>query len=308
LVGYDTADDAGVYLLREDLAIVQTVDFFTPIVDDPYAYGRIAAVNSLSDVWAMGGEPITALSIAAFPREGVSFEVLGEIMRGGLDTLVENGVALLGGHTIDDKEIKYGYAVTGVVHPEKIVTNAGARPGDALVLTKPLGTGIISTAIKFDRVPPDSASASLTAMLQTSRDAARLMVEHGAHGATDVTGFGLLGHGAEFASASQVTLVIDSHSIPLLPNVLELAASKNTTRGGRANREYLGNSVRIAEDVDPNLVHVLYDPQTAGGLLIACPTENAETLTTALERSGYTDAVVIGRCEAAVGGLLIDIR
>jgi selenide, water dikinase len=297
-----------VYLVRDDLALVQTVDFFTPIVDDPYTYGQIAAVNSLSDVWAMGGEAITALTIAAFPREGVGFDVLGEIMRGGMDVLIENGVTLLGGHTIDDKEIKFGYAVTGVVHPDHIVTNTGARPGQALVLTKPLGTGIISTAIKFDRVPPESAEASVKAMLHTSREAARLMTAFGARGGTDVTGFGLMGHAMELAAGSDVTMRIDAASLPLLPHVMELAGAKNTTRGGRTNREYVGERARIAASVDPNLVHVLYDPQTAGGLLVALAAEKAEEFVAALRDAGYAEAAVIGRCEPREGDLLLDVN
>ena len=198
--------------------------------------------------------------------------------------------------------------MTGTVDPVKIVTNTGALIGDALVLTKPIGTGIISTAIKFDRVPPDSADASIRAMLHTSRDAARLMTAHGARGGTDITGFGLLGHAGELAAGSHVTIVLDSASIPLLPHVVELAASKNTTRGGRANREYIGDRVAIGDDVDPNLVHVLYDPQTAGGLLVALPTSRAFEYVAALKEAGYTDAAIIGRCEAPVEGRLIEVR
>ena len=195
LVGFDTADDAGVFLVRDDLALVQTVDFFTPIVDNPFVYGQIAALNALNDIWAMGGEALTALSVAAFPRAGLDWNVLQEIFAGGLDILTANDVVLLGGHTVDDPEIKFGYAVTGTVAPDRILRNTGARPGDVLVLTKPLGTGVISTAIKFNRAPADAVAASLQTMLQSSRTASRLMIDHGATGATDVTGFGLLGHG-----------------------------------------------------------------------------------------------------------------
>lgn len=297
-MGYDTADDAGVYLLRDDLALVQTVDFFTPIVDDPYTYGKIAALNSLNDVWAMGGEAVTALSVAAFPRKGVSYDVLAEIFRGGLETLVENGVVLLGGHTVDDPEIKFGYAVTGTIAPDRIVRNAGARVGDAIVLTKPLGTGIISTAIKFERAPAEAVDAALAAMLQPSRDAARIMLAHDAHGGTDVTGFGLLGHAYEVAVASRVHMRIEAARVPVLPHVLELAAKKNLTRGDRTNRDYTDGHVRISPTVDAQVVRALYDPQTAGGLFVALPPEQAATFVDALHRSGYASAAIIGHCDA----------
>ena len=285
------------YLLRDDLALVQTVDFFTPIVDDPHLYGRIAALNSLNDVWAMGGEAVTALSVAAFPRKGIPFSVLGEIFRGGLEVLVENGVALLGGHTVDDPEIKFGYAVTGTIHPDRIVRNAGARVGDALVLTKPIGTGIVSTAIKFKRAPSDVVETAQATMLHSSREAARLMLEAGANGGTDVTGFGLLGHAYEVAAASRVRLRIEASAVPVLPGVLELAARKNLTRGDRTNREYVEGHVTVSKAVDTNLLRALYDPQTAGGLLVALPAHAARGFVEALRRSGSHAAAVIGSCE-----------
>jgi selenide,water dikinase len=297
LVGYDTADDAGVFLIRDGLALVQTVDFFTPIVDDPYTYGRIAALNSLNDVWAMGGEALTALSVAGFPRKGLPFSILGDIFRGGLDTLTENGVLLLGGHTVDDPEIKFGYAVTGQIDPGRILRNAGARLADALVLTKPIGTGIVSTAIKFKRAPADVVDAALATMLHSSRLAARLAIDHGAHGATDVTGFGLLGHAFEVAAASHVRMRIDAASVPLLPGVLALAKAKNLTRGDRTNREYTEGRVRVAPSIDVNVARALFDPQTAGGLLVALPEENAASYVEALRDAGYVSAAVVGRCE-----------
>jgi selenide,water dikinase len=283
--------------VRDDLALVQTVDFFTPIVDDPRLYGKIAALNSLNDVWAMGGEAITALSVAAFPRKGVGYEILGEIFAGGLEALNENGVVLLGGHTVDDPEIKFGYAVTGTIRPDRIIRNAGARPGDALVLTKPIGTGIISTAIKFKRAPAAAVEASLAAMLHSSREAARLMLEAGANGGTDVTGFGLLGHAYEVAAGSRVRMRIDAAAVPLLTGVLQLAAAKNLTRGDRTNREYVEGYVRIARSVDANVVRALFDPQTAGGLLVALPEAAARPFVDSLHRSGYHAAAIIGRCE-----------
>lgn len=307
LVGYDTADDAGVFLLRDDLALVQTVDFFTPIVDNPFVYGQIAALNSLNDAWAMGGEAITALSVAAFPRKGLPFEILGEIFAGGLDILMENGVALLGGHTVDDPEIKFGYAVTGTIDPKRILRNSGARPGDAIVLTKPIGTGIVSTAIKFNRAPADVVEASLATMLQSSRSAARLALEHGAVGATDVTGFGLLGHAYEMVSASDLQLEICASAVPLLPGVVELARKKNVTRGDVTNRDYVDGHIRIAPDVDPNVVRVLFDPQTAGGLLVALAPDRADGLVDALRGAGYTSSTVIGAFAGPVPGGFLSI-
>lgn len=294
--------------MRDDLALVQTVDFFTPIVDDPYTYGRIAALNSLNDVWAMGGEAITALAVAGFPRKGVPYEVLGEIFRGGLEVLIENGVTLVGGHTVDDNEIKFGYAVTGTIDPAKIVRNAGARAGDALVLTKPIGTGVISTAIKFERAPGAAVDAALASMLHSSRVAARLMLEHDGHGGTDITGFGLLGHAFEIAAASKVRLEIDSSAIPILPHAVELAEAGNVTRGDRTNRAYTEGAVEIAGEVDPNLVKVLYDPQTAGGLLVALAPENAGPFVERLHEAGYAHAAIVGRCVKGSGRGEIAVR
>ncbi|MBC7933588.1 MAG: selenide, water dikinase SelD, partial [Rubrivivax sp.] len=201
IVGIETADDAGVYRLSEDLALVQTVDFFTPIVDDPFDYGRIAALNSINDVWAMGGTPLTALAVTCFPKKGVDFAILGEVMRGGLHVLTENKVALVGGHSVDNAQIMFGYAVTGTIDPRRVVTNRGARAGDALILTKPVGTGVISTGIKFGKASDEVMRASLATMLLSGREAALAMVEAGAHAATDVTGFALLGHAWELARA-----------------------------------------------------------------------------------------------------------
>lgn len=307
LVGFDTADDAGVFLLRDDLALVQTVDFFTPIVDNPFVYGQIAALNSLNDVWAMGGEAVTALSVAAFPRKGVSFDILQQIFAGGLDILVANGVALLGGHTVDDAEIKFGYAVTGTIDPNRILRNAGARPGDAIVLTKPIGTGIISTAIKFGRAPADSVEASLATMLHSSRTAARLAVTHGAAGATDVTGFGLMGHLFEMAVASRVAIELRASAIPLLPRVVELARKKNITRGDVTNREYVDGRVRVQPGVEPGLLQVLYDPQTAGGLLVSLTPADAEAYVAAVRADGYAAAAIVGTCVSADPGGFVTV-
>ncbi len=299
MVGFEHADDAGVYRLRDDLALVQTLDFFTPIVDDPFDYGRIAALNSINDVWAMGGTPITAMAITCFPRKGVDFAILGEIMRGGLSVLMENNVALIGGHSVDNAEIMFGYSVTGIIDPNQIATNDGARPGDVLILTKAIGTGVISTAIKFEKCPPEVAAASLQTMLTSARAAADLMREFGVKAATDITGFGLLGHAWEVAKASQVTFEIDAGKIPLLPQALELAAAGMLTRGDRVNRDYVGDDVAIAAVSKP-LQSLLYDPQTAGGLLICIAENRAQELLERLQQT-YPQTAMIGRVVKSQG-------
>src|SRR5262249_20641427 len=225
------------------LALVQTVDFFTPIVDDPYDYGRIAALNSINDVWAMGGTPITALAITCFPKKGVDFTILRDIMRGGLDILVENGVTLVGGHTVDDQQIMFGYAVTGTIQPDRIATSRGARPGDALILSKPIGTGVISTGIKFGKAEQRVIDASLETMLLAGRRAAEIMREFDVKGATDITGFGLIGHAWELARGSEVTVEIDSAKVPLIPGAIELARQGLLTSGDKTNRSYVGPDV-----------------------------------------------------------------
>lgn len=294
LVGIETADDAGVYLVREDLALVQTVDFFTPIVDDPFDYGRIAALNSINDVWAMGGTPITALAITCFPKKGLDFSILAEIMRGGLDILTENNVALLGGHSVDDPQIMFGYAVTGTIHPDKVITNRGARTGDMLILTKPIGTGVVSTGIKFGKASAEVMQASLSTMLLAGREAAAAMQEFGAHGATDVTGFALAGHAWEMARASRVTIEIEAASVPLIPGALALAAQGLLTSGDKTNRRYVGEDIEISDGVGKELASLLFDPQTAGGLLISIAAARADALLAHL-RERYPDAAFIGR-------------
>ena len=294
IVGIETADDAGVYRLSKDIALVQTVDFFTPIVDDPFDYGRIAALNSINDVWAMGGTPVTALAVTCFPKKGVDFSILGEIMRGGLQVLTENGVALVGGHSVDNQQIMFGYAVTGTIDPARVVTNRAARAGDALILTKPIGTGVVSTGIKFGKAGEEVTRASLATMLLSGREAARLMVEAGAHAATDVTGFALLGHAWELARASGVTLEIKAASVPLIPGASELAAAGMLTSGDKTNRGYVGDDVRLGEGINKELVSLLFDPQTAGGLLISIDAARADELLARL-RETYADAARIGR-------------
>jgi selenide,water dikinase len=294
MVGFDTADDAGVYRLRDDLAIVQTVDFFTPIVDDPFVYGQIAALNSINDVWAMAGTPLTALAITCFPKKGVDPEILGEIMRGGQETLNKYGVTLIGGHSVDNEQIMFGYAVTGVIDPAKIATNAGARPGDVIILTKPIGTGVISTGIKFARTSPEIAASSVETMLTSGKYAAEAMREFSVKGATDVTGFALLGHAWEMACASKVTIEIDANAVPFLDGAIELAAAGMLTSGDKTNREYIGADVEIGESVDRDVVKLLFDPQTAGGMLISIPAQRADSLLARL-RENYPQVDVIGR-------------
>ncbi len=294
LVGFDKADDAGVYRLRDDLALVQTLDFFTPIVDDPFDYGRIAALNSINDVWAMGGTPVTAMAITCFPKKGVDFSILQEIMRGGLSVLMENKVVLVGGHSVDNEQIMFGYSVTGVIDPNRIATNAGARPGDVIILTKPIGTGVISTGIKRAKASPEVVAESVATMMTPGKHAAEAIQQFDVKGATDVTGFALLGHVWEMACASDVTIEIDSARVPLINGALELAAAGMITGADKTNREYIGEDISIAAGLDQNLVKLFYDPQTAGGLLMAIPEEKADDLLLELRRS-YPRAEVVGR-------------
>jgi selenide,water dikinase len=297
LVGFDQADDAGVYRLRDDLALVQTLDFFTPIVDDPFIYGQIAGLNSINDVWAMGGTPVTALAITCFPKKGVDFSILQEIMRGGLSVLTENKVALIGGHSVDNEQIMFGYSVTGVIDPNHVATNSGAQPGDVIILTKPIGTGVISTGIKRAQAAPEVIAESIATMMTPGKYAAEAIAKFGVKGATDVTGFALLGHTWEMACASNVTIEIDSARVPLINGALELAAAGLMTGADKTNREYVGGDVEIAGGLNPNLIKLFFDPQTAGGLLLAIAEEKAGELWHEL-RSNYPRAEVIGRAKA----------
>jgi selenide,water dikinase len=294
IVGFDTADDAGVYRLRDDLALVQTVDFFTPIVDDPFDYGRISALNSINDVWAMAGTPITALAITCFPKKGVDPAILTEIMRGGLETLNRYGVTLIGGHSVDNEQIMFGYSVTGLIDPNRVARNSGAQPGDLIILTKPIGTGVISTGIKKERASEAIVSASVATMLTAGKHAAEAMREFEVKGATDVTGFSLLGHAWEMACASKATIELFACAVPLLDGAQELAAEGMLTSGDKTNREYVGADIEIAPSVDVNLLKLLFDPQTAGGMLIAVSEDKAEALLRTL-RENYPRAQIIGR-------------
>lgn len=274
LVGFDTADDAGVYRLTPECALVQTVDFFTPIVDDPTTFGAIAAANALSDIYAMGARPLCALSIVAYPARGEP-EVLIEILRGGAGKMQEAGCVILGGHSVADEEIKFGYAVTGVVHPQRVRTNRGAMPGDTLVLTKPLGTGLIATAMKRGLADPAHVAAAVASMLELNRAASEALADLNVHALTDVTGFGLIGHAREMAVASDVTLAIEQASVPLLPGALEYARAGAIAGGLKNNREFASCDVQVEAEMTPELLDVLYDPQTSGGLLAALPEADA---------------------------------
>lgn len=275
LVGYDKADDAGVFRISDSLALVQTVDFFPPIVDDPYHFGQIAAANALSDVYAMGGRPVTALNIVAFPAGDLPGEILSEILRGGGEKIEEADAVIVGGHSIKDKELKYGLSVTGLIDPNRIVTNAGAQVGDTLFLTKPLGTGIITTGIKREAV--DSALEEIVTrqMAQLNRDAAEIMLRHGVTAATDITGFGLLGHANEMAEASGCTLRIEAEMLPVMAEARNLAREGMIPGGAKSNRVFLDGKVSISDKIDSDLVDIMYDPQTSGGLLIAIPAESS---------------------------------
>jgi selenide,water dikinase len=270
LVDHRTGDDAGVFRLDEKTALVQTVDFFTPVVDDPATFGRIAAANALSDVYAMGGRPLTALSIAAFPETDFPLEWAAAIVRGGAEMLQEADCVLLGGHTVRDPEIKFGYAVTGLVNPSRILTNAGGRAGDVLVLTKPLGTGVIATALKAGKAPEDAALASARSMATLNRDAAAAALRHGVRCATDITGFGLAGHAAGIARESGVSLEIRAAELPLLPGAAALA-ERFQPGGLRANRKAFEPLVEYRGAVDESVRTLFYDPQTSGGLLLLVP-------------------------------------
>jgi selenide,water dikinase len=277
-----------VYVWEGGPALVQTVDFFTPIVDDPYVYGEIAAANSLSDIYAMGGRPVTALAIAGFPDSGLDHESIAAIFKGGFDKLREAGTALLGGHTVKDREIKFGYAVTGAVDPKRVLTNGGARPGDVLILTKPIGTGVVGTAIKFDRVKPALVDQAVAAMRTLNKAAAEaLHAVDGIHSCTDITGFGLLGHATEMADASNATVVIHASSVPVFDGVLDITR-KNRSGGMNSNREHFGNGVQFGPSVADELQDLLYDPQTSGGLLVAVDPLATDQAVNALERAGVT--------------------
>jgi len=289
LVGFDTADDAGVYKLTPELALVQTVDFFTPIVDDPYTFGAIAAANSLSDVYAMGGKPISALSLLAYPANG-DLDDLEQILKGGANKIHESGCVILGGHSIADDEIKFGYSVTGTVHPDRVKANAGARAGDALVFTKRIGTGVITTALKREIAKESDVQAAIDSMLTLNRRACEAMLAYDVHGCTDITGFGLMGHAREMALGSGVTIEIDTTAVQFLPGALDYARQGAIPGGLKNNREFASGAVEVTREIPAELENLLYDPQTSGGLLISLPEADAAQL-----ESKLPEAYRVGR-------------
>ena len=295
IVGVSTGDDAGVYRVAENLALVSTVDFFTPIVDDPYTYGQIAAANALSDVYAMGGRPLTALNIVCWPQAGLPAAMLADILRGGSEKAREAGVTIVGGHTVADDEVKYGMAVTGVIDPNRVVRNVGVRPGDALLLSKPLGTGILMTAFKRDQLPADQYAAAVRTMTQLNADAAAAMLKYDVHAATDITGFGLMGHAFKMADGSGVTLVFEESDLPLLPGALELSRAGMIPAGGTRNREFYAPNVKILDEIAGEMATLAFDPQTSGGLLIAVAERDATALLADLQNAGLPDASIVGR-------------
>lgn len=294
LVGLDTSDDAAVYKLNEETALIQTLDFFTPIVDDPYQFGQIAAANALSDVYAMGGVPLIALNIVAFPN-CLPIEVLGEILRGGADKVKEAGALLVGGHSIEDNEPKYGLSVTGTVHPEKVLANSTAKPGDVLILTKPVGLGILNTCIKEELLDQYLVEEAIRVMANLNKVAAELMIETGANACTDITGFGLIGHALEMAEGSKVSIELDSHIVPVMEGALENARMGLVPAGTYKNRDYAGKRVRIDPTISEAMIDVLFDPQTSGGLLISLEPERAQILETLYGEKLQTAFARVGR-------------
>jgi selenide,water dikinase len=298
IVGLDRADDAGVYKISDDLALIQTVDFFTPIVDDPYAFGQIAAANALSDVYAMGGVPKTAMNLVAFPAKDMDISVLHRIIEGGLDKMQEAGVVLVGGHTVEDPELKYGLSVTGFIHPDRIFLKRNLKVGDRLILTKPIGTGVISTAIKGGLASKEITDLVTRVMATLNKDAAEVMQEYPVHAATDITGFGLLGHLAEMVVGSGCGVRIHAASVPVFKEVFEYAAMGLLPGGAYKNREFRQSMVDFAPNVDRTLQDVLFDPQTSGGLLISVAGNNAKGLLDGLKAKGLRDSAVVGEVVA----------
>ena len=306
LVGIATGDDAGVYRLAPGLAVVNTVDFFTPVVDDPFTYGQIAAANAMSDIYAMGGTPRTALNIVCWPQSGLPASMLAEILRGGAEKALEAGAVIVGGHSVADEEVKYGMAVTGVINPSRIIRNVGAKPGDALVLTKALGTGVLMTAFKRDRLAEEFYTAAVKSMAELNAAASTAMLRYAVHAATDITGFGLVGHASGMAEGSAVTLVFEESDLPLLPGALEMCRAGMIPGGGRRNREFFGPRTSINDEISDAMAELAFDPQTSGGLLIALPEDDATALLAELQQGGNLDAAIVGRVEQQ-GDFLIEL-
>ena len=305
IVGMERADDAGVYKLRDDLAIVQTLDFFTPIVDDPYTFGQVAVVNALSDVYAMGGKPLTAMNIVCFPVKTMDMSILRDILLGGLDKMREAEVTLVGGHSVEDAELKYGLSVTGIVHPDRVLTNTGAWVGDVLILTKPLGTGIINTAVKAGMTGEEAVAKSIKCMVDLNKKASELMLEVKVHACTDITGFGLLGHACEMIEGSNVGMVLHSAAIQFLSEAKEFAQMGLLPGGLYRNKEFRMHMVEIGQDVPDYLADILFDPQTSGGLLIAVPESEADMLLRRMHEEGIEEAAIVGEVAKEPRGKIV---
>lgn len=305
IVGMERAEDAGVYKLSDDLAVIQTLDFFTPIVDDPYIFGQVAAANALSDVYAMGGKPLTAMNIVCFPVKTMDMSILREILAGGLAKLHEAGVTLVGGHSVEDKELKYGLSITGVAHPQKVILNTGAKVGDRLILTKQLGTGIINTALKGGVADEVAVSKAVKCMVTLNGKASELMLTVDVHACTDVTGFGLLGHACEMIEGTDVGMVIYSSQVPFFPEVKELSEMGMIPGGLHRNREFRISMVEISPEIPLFMVDVLFDPQTSGGLLISVPGAEAEPLLDRMHKEGIEEAAIIGEVVAEPKGRIV---
>lgn len=293
------------YKLTGDLAIIQTVDFFTPVVDDPFTFGQIAAANALSDVYAMGGKPLTAMNIVCFPIQNMDIVVLREIIKGGIDKIREAGVVLLGGHSVDDQELKYGLSVTGTIHPDKVIRKEGAAPGDKLILTKPLGTGIISTAIKAGKASAQAITRIVASMTALNQKASEIMQAIGVNACTDITGFGLLGHAAEMIEGTDVGMVIYANSVPVFPEAKEMAAVGMIPGGLNRNRDYRKSIVKMEKAVDAITADILFDPQTSGGLLISVSSGKADLLLEKLRQAGILSVAEVGEVIGELKGKII---
>jgi selenide,water dikinase len=291
----DRLDDAGVYKISDDVAIIQTIDFITPIVNDPFFFGQIAAANSISDVYAMGGKPITAMNVVCFPKDTMDISVLREVLRGGLTKMQEAGIALMGGHSVSDPEMKYGLSVTGTVHPDRLITNSGARIGDDLVLTKPLGTGVISTALKARLISDEEMAEVIRSMATLNKAAAELMIELGAHACTDITGFGLIGHASHLVQEGEIGIELDLDSVPVFPGVMDLLKQEVSPGGLGRNKDFYSPVVEYQSRLPEYQHDILFDPQTSGGLLIALTPESAAEMVEQLHRMGLSEVAVIGR-------------
>jgi len=301
----ERSEDAGVYKLRDDLAIIQTLDFFTPIVDDPYTFGQVAAANALSDVYAMGGRPLTAMNIVCFPIRTMDISILNEVLAGGLDKMREAETVLVGGHSVEDKELKYGLSVTGVAHPAKVIFNTGCEVGDRLLLTKPIGTGVINTALKAGMADKAAVSKSIDCMVTLNKKASEIMTEAGANACTDVTGFGLLGHACEMIEGADIGMMIDSDSVPFLSEAKELAEMGLLPGGLHRNREFRMSMVEIDREVPGYLADILFDPQTSGGLLISVPEAKAQLLLERMNDGGIENAAIVGEVVAEPKGKIV---